>query len=277
LGNHKADESALEDVMHLIDGRVVENVRVGESHFRLAFEAPPIASSVRPGQFVMVRVAPGRDPLLRRPFAVYSTRDGAIEILYRVVGRGTALLAHVSPGETLSLLGPIGTPFQILRSVNRALVVAGGIGIASVTVLLETLRSQGVDATLYYGFKGKGEELELERYRRLTAHMEISSDDGCFGRAGLVTDRITQGREEGPENAADVWYACGPVPMLRVVAREAAVRGMACQVSLEARMACGLGVCLGCAVQTVGQGYRRVCRDGPVFHASEIVWEELPV
>lgn len=94
--------------MHLIDSRVVENVRIGASYFRLAFEAPQIASSVRPGQFVMVRVGPGRDPLLRRPFAVYSAGDGAIEILYRVVGRGRALLAAVPQGETLSILGPIG-------------------------------------------------------------------------------------------------------------------------------------------------------------------------
>jgi len=263
--------------MYLIDGRVIENVRVGERHFRMAIEAPPIASSVRPGQFVMVRVAPGRDPLLRRPLAVYSVRDQMVELLYRVVGQGTSLLAEVSPGETLSLLGPLGSPFQIPKPMKRAIVVAGGIGIASMTILLKALRGERVEATLYYGFKGKGEALEIERYRSLAAHTEISSEDGCIGRAGLVTDRITDGDREAPEIAADGWYACGPVPMMRVVAREAESRGVACQVSLEARMACGLGTCLGCAVQTTGEGYRRVCRDGPVFNASEIVWEELPL
>lgn len=262
--------------MHLVDSRVIENVRVGERHFRIALEAPPIADSVRPGQFVMVRVAQGRDPLLRRPFAVYSVGDGVIELLYRIVGRGTTILSGVRAGDSLSLLGPMGTPFEIPDSVERALVVAGGIGIASLTLLLETLRDRGTDGALYYGFRGAGETLEIERYRGLSAQMGVSSEDGSLGRPGFVTDWITTGREREPVVVADAWYGCGPISMMKTLARLAGERGIACQVSLEARMACGLGVCLGCAVPTVGGEYRRVCKDGPVFDASEILWEEVP-
>jgi dihydroorotate dehydrogenase electron transfer subunit len=239
----------------------------------MAFRAPEIASLAGPGQFIMVRVAEGPDPLLRRPFSICRTTDRkTFSILYRVVGRGTEILAQARPGEALSILGPLGSGFQLPEPGTRTLLVAGGIGLAPLAFLFHALGPAETEILL--GFRSKDEAIPLAPLGLDGASISLATDDGSAGHKGLVTD-LLHGRLAGMGGAGARVYACGPNPMLRTVVALTQKTGTPCQVSLEAFMACGLGACQGCAVgASPGQGreYFHVCRDGPVFDAAAVNW-----
>lgn len=220
----------------------------------------------RPGQFAMLCLDPDGahlDPLLPRPMAVYRGRGARLEFRFKVVGRGTRLLADLAPGATLGVTGPLGNGFDPVRA--PAWLVGGGTGIAS---LFELASGCGPEARVLLGGRTERDVLGLDDFRGLGVPLALATEDGSLGHAGVVTDLLE------PRPGDDV-YACGPTAMMRRawdVAREAGAR---CFVSLESRMACGIGICLGCAVPTTGP-YRYVCTDGPVFDAARLDWDGLP-
>lgn len=211
-----------------------------------------------PGQFVDVAL-PGR--YLRRPFCVCSWEPGAITLLYKVVGEGTRELSELPKGTELDVLVGLGNGFDTSLSGDTPLLCGGGLGVAPMYALCLALRDQGKDVTVLLGFNSADEIVLTEKFRALGAKLTLFTLDGSVGHRGFVTDLM-------PELTYSYVYACGPMPMMRAVSAAAVTDA---QFSLEARMACGFGACVGCTIQTVN-GPRRVCADGPVFRKEEILW-----
>lgn len=265
--------------MSLHTATVLDNQEVIPGTFLLRLSAPAVALAGRPGQFVMVRCAEegSFDPLLRRPLALHrlDREKGQVEVLVRVVGRGTGWLAVRRPDDLLDVLGPLGQGFTLQRRTRHLLLVAGGIGIAPLLALAEEGLQRRCAVVLALGAR-TSRELYPPALLPAAVEVHLATDDGSAGFHGPVTALLSD-----PNLAllswADQLMACGPRPMLAELDRLVrAVRlrprpGFA-QVSLEERMACGVGACLGCVVAT-RHGYKRVCQEGPVFDLSEVLWE----
>lgn len=235
-----------------------------------------------PGQFVML--SPGAlsdvarsDPLLPRPMAVYREWGRGevceIEILFKRHGRGTALLADLLPGQRLRVVGPLGRGFREPEAGERALLVAGGTGVASIRELAaRCARRAGPQPRVLLGARSAVDLMGLADFDALEVSLAVTTEDGSLGRRGLVTEML---ESEVAEGGALRLYCCGPTPMMRRVAEIAEAAGRPCAVSLENPMACGFGVCLGCAAPLRAGGYALVCRAGPVFPASDVDWKGL--
>lgn len=263
-----------------VDAEVVENRAEGGENFRLRLRVPGWPGFL-PGQFVML--SPGArtsversDPLLPRPMAVFRDRSapgGArVEILYRRVGRGTRLLAETLPGQALRLVGPLGRPFPAPAPGQRTLLVAGGTGIASIYQLAAAARASG-PAEVLLGARRAEDLMGAADFEALGVPLRVATEDGSRGLRGLATDLLRPALAEAGDASV---YTCGPTPMMEAVAKLAAAAGRRCVVSLENRMACGVGVCLGCAAPLAAGGYALVCRDGPAFEAGAVAWAGLP-
>ncbi|MHB1323359.1 MAG: dihydroorotate dehydrogenase electron transfer subunit [Coriobacteriia bacterium] len=247
---------------------VISNERLAEHVGRVVFEAPRTAAAIRPGQFVHLRIARGAAFILRRPFSVFRAGGGKLEVLYQVVGAATLALAEAEPGDGMDVIGPLGHGWEFPGGMAHALVVAGGLGIGPMGMLVEELARLGVASTLAQGAHSADRLLARDVFEDACRHVEVATDDGSAGRTGLVTDLMD---DLVAADAPDVVYVCGPEPMQRIAAAKAAQAGIPCQVSLERLMACGVGVCLSCVVETTS-GLLRACVDGPVFDASEVAW-----
>ena len=262
-------------------GRVVSLADEGGVNRRLVIELPRWPGSA-PGQFVMI--SPGArgsavrsDPLLPRPMAVYRTVGDRsaprVEILFKVHGRGTALLADLEAGDRVAVVGPLGTPFPDPAPGARAVIAAGGTGIASVYEFAARAHARGVAVQVLLGARSAADLMGEADFTASRIPLAIATEDGTRGARGLVTDLLTPALT-APGEA--VVYACGPTPMMAAVARIAEQHRRPCWVSLENPMACGFGVCLGCAAPLRGGGFALVCRDGPVLPAHAVAWEALP-
>lgn len=253
---------------------VVANDRVATGVGLLVLSAPRVAARVRPGQFVHLRVARGRDFLLRRPFSVHRVSGERIEILYQVLGVGTREMASAAPGVEMDLIGPLGQGWVLPERLEHALLVAGGLGAAPLGMLAEELASAGVAITVALGAPTAERLVARKVFDGVARRVLVATDDGSCGERGLVTAVTEPLLGDG---AFDVAYVCGPEAMQRAVAEQCARAGVNCQVSLERLMACGIGACLSCMV-TTRSGLRRACVDGPVFDAGEVLWDatEIP-
>ena len=238
----------------------VEEVRPGI--FLLWAERPEMA--LEPGQFFMVGC--GEGVLLRRPLSVHRTTPSRLAFLFQVVGKGTDWLSRRKPGEALDLLGPLGRGFHLDSKAKRVLLVAGGMGVAPLAFLAQRAREGGLETTLLLGARTKERLYPLELLPS-GLKMFIATEDGSFGDRGLATDLLP-----GLLAEADQVFVCGPLEMLRAMARLPELKDKPVQVSLELRLGCGFGVCLGCSVPT-GNGNLLVCRDGPVLPLGEVRWE----
>lgn len=241
--------------------------------YHLVLAAPEISRAVCPGQFVMIRCTDERalDPLLSRPFNIFRFHpvEGRIEIIFRVVGRGTTWLAGRRPGESLTLLGPLGKGFSTLETYERVLLFAGGTGMPALFSLVEQekrKRRDNREYTLFYGARTKDELVFLDLWRTAGVTVHTATDDGSAGFHGTVTGAAA---EFLSGKKIDFYCACGPRPMLQAVQELMAGYGVPGELCLEEMMACGIGACLGCVCETV-HGFRRVCTDGPVFPAEEV-------
>jgi dihydroorotate dehydrogenase electron transfer subunit len=257
---------------------VIRHDALNRDHFLLTLEAPEIARASRPGQFVMLQVRPGFDPLLRRPMSVCRVLPGRrdrIQILYKVVGEGTRFLSQRERGSRVPTLGPLGNGFRLPPKGTRPILVSGGIGIAIFPFLVESLRAAGRGTPLLvYGARGRRDLVVLDFFRKRRVPMRLATEDGSAGTRGLVTHVLEPLLSEADAGPIEI-FACGPTPMLRAVGNLAARAGVRCQLALESQMPCGIGVCLGCvtACPPDGRGpiFRRVCTEGPVFAAGEVI------
>lgn len=256
----EADRTTLEKA------EVLENRQILPQHFWMNLKAPSIAQGASPGQFLTIRI-PSPVALLPRPMSLsgIDASSGVLSILYRVVGLGTSILSGLCPGESLDLMGPLGQGFP--SPPPGALLVAGGTGIAP---LLPLAQMGAGDMTLLYGARSQDQLIDLGSIVPSHIRLELATDDGSRGHQGTVPEALQTLLEELKPHAI---YVCGPRPMMAQVASQARKRGIPAWVSLEERMACGVGACLGCAIQTPA-GYRRVCKDGPVFRSEEVTWDD---
>jgi len=262
---------------------VAKNESEGRAGYRMRLRVPGWPGS-QPGQFAMVsagaRTAAERtDPLLPRPMSIYrsvSTPEGGeVELLYKVVGRGTRLLAETLAGQTVRLVGPLGRPFPEADRGRHPILIGGGTGVGALYGLASRVARSG-GATAILGARTASELLGCEDFAALDLRLRVTTEDGSRGERGLVTDALVDELECSSRPDGAVIFACGPTPMMRRCAEIAAERRVQCFVSLENNMACGFGVCLGCAAPRERGGIHLVCRDGPVFDAREVVWEGLP-
>jgi dihydroorotate dehydrogenase electron transfer subunit len=250
-----------------IRARVKSNAELMPRTRLVWLDAPGIAELARPGQFVMVRCGEGHDPLLRRPLSIHRVDNtGGVALLFEVVGRGTSWLSERAPGDSVDLVGPLGSRFLMKPAAKNLLLVAGGIGMAPLAFLAEDATVLGRTVTVLLGAKRAS---QLFPVSQLPNGISIAkaTEDGSEGRKGLVTDLVGEfaGR-------ADQVFACGPAAMYQSMARLDCLKGKSVQVSLEERMACGMGACYGCSVIT-RNGPKQVCHDGPVFELADIVWQ----
>ncbi len=241
--------------MYLLDAPITARREVGREMFAVAMRAPEIASSVRAGQFVNLGWSPG--PLLRRPFSVYRVDGEDIEVVLKAVGTGTAQLLGMEIGDRVSCLGPLGNGFQL--SGATAVLVSGGLGVASMPLAAWAARAAGMRVTWVHGARTAAELCSEADGDEVV----WATDDGSRGVRATAVAAAPDG---------DVVLACGPNPMLAAVAE----RWPDAQVAVETYMGCGTGVCLGCAVPLKRGGYDRACKEGPVYRARDIDWSALP-
>jgi dihydroorotate dehydrogenase electron transfer subunit len=255
--------------MRVTNARIISTERIFGQTYLTWLQAPPLARGASPGQFLMLRYGTGSDPLLPRPMSYHRVRQGAdgeeVAILYRAWGRGTALLAQQRPGEELLTWGPLGRGYAVPPRSQNLLLVAGGMGIASLTWLAEQSVAKGKDVTLIIGV-GTAEQALPARIIPPEVELIVTTEDGSAGRKGLLTDSF-----EECLPWADQVFACGPHPMYEAMATVVRRRQSRTpvQVLLETPMACGTGLCYGCAIKT-RRGMRQVCRDGPRFELRDV-------
>jgi len=253
---------------------IVSNQRITEDTWLTALRSAEIAQAAKPGQFVMMRVRTGLDPLLRRPFSICGVRDDLFLVLYRVVGKGTSLMTELRGGDKMWVLGPLGRGFVVPDKRTRPLLVGGGIGIAPLVFLDQFHREKRL--IFMMGFRSAKDIISPKQITGEGRGFLAATDDGTKGHHGPVTDLLEEHLRKNRGKAGV--YACGPKPMLRKVAEMTRAMRMPCQVSLESHMACGLGACQGCAVKASGnsgRSYFHVCKEGPVFEAEDIDWEMI--
>ncbi len=270
------------------DARIISQERICGQIFRLRLHSPEIAGAARCGQFVMLRVREGSDPLLRRPFSfsrIYAG-EGDFEILYRVAGRGTWLMSQLAPGSAASLIGPLGNGFEL--PIDRTLplaFIAGGIGIAPLLELISQVVSgrgaKGIEELrLFYGARTASELLPEEFLRYPGVQVNFATDDGSFGYNGRVTRMFEEFFAAGNSRPSEI-FSCGPLAMQYHLARWALSNEAPAQLSMESLMACGIGACLGCALPAAtpddpeSERFVHVCEDGPIFSAGSIKWNKI--
>jgi dihydroorotate dehydrogenase electron transfer subunit len=244
--------------------------------FSLDLDAPAIARSASPGQFVHVRAADGWDPLWRRPFSVHRVGKNrrTIRLVFRRVGRGTGLLSRLAAGTGVDLLGPLGNGFDLEGGFKTAVVAAGGLGIAPAFFLADRLAAAKKRIVLVWGARTRSEFFGLDTLPRRGLRIHLATEDGSEGYRGRVTGLLENLLPDAGAGGSVRGFACGPTPMLRSLAPAALASGFAWQASLEERMACGVGVCQGCVVRVREGGYRTVCADGPVFDLGGIEFDD---
>jgi dihydroorotate dehydrogenase electron transfer subunit len=256
--------------------QVLDNERVAQATFLMKLDSPGIAAEARAGQFVMLRVREGVDPLLRRPFSIAGVSGEQVSILYRVVGKGTQLMSQIRKEARLSVLGPLGTGFVPPSPGETAVLVSGGIGVAPLLFLAQALTDRPV--RFLTGYRTFAEQVPLEEFDLPAMDTVLATDDGTAGTRGTVTDLLLDFWTRCSKGDSHTVFTCGPLPMLKVVAAFCLKRKIPCQVSFEATMACGIGACQGCVVKAAekeNRSYFHVCQNGPVFPAQALDWKSL--
>jgi dihydroorotate dehydrogenase electron transfer subunit len=274
---------------------ILENRPLTGGHCLLSLDAPRQASAVRPGQFAMVRILGRSDVLLRRPMSIFNvmavsghrgkSRPGQapriMQFLYKAVGRGTRMIAELKKGDKVGLLAPLGHGFfeeeylPRAREADEILQVAGGIGIAALLLPAKRLAELGFKQRLFFGARTKADLVGTAEFKPLMRATLLATENGSAGYHGYVT-RPLEEYLAAHTNKKFLLMACGPGPMLRATVELAKSFRHPCLVSMENRMGCGLGACLGCCIRVESEGheaYQRVCTEGPVFWAEKIVWK----
>jgi dihydroorotate dehydrogenase electron transfer subunit len=262
---------------------ILSNNAFASGYYRMCILAPDYPQHALPGQFVMLRVNPNTQPLLRRPFGIFRTgklpaqcsglpEREFVELIYKVVGSGTTMMSNLHAGDQVELLGPLGEGFAINAQTDTHLLVGGGIGLVPLYMLAETLCQSGAKVRLLMGGRTREDVLCITEFERLGVETYVSTDDGSLGEQGLVTAVLERKLQRFPK--AHV-YACGPMAMLNAVRTICRGAQVPLQVSLEALMACGVGACLGCVVPGRGHSeenpaYLCTCKQGPVFNADDL-------
>lgn len=232
---------------------IVSNEAIAERVYRMVLQGD--TQGMMPGQFVEIAV-PGR--YLRRPISVSDVEGDRLTIIYKTVGHGTAAMAQMQAGDTLDILTCLGNGYDLSKTQDDVLLIGGGVGVPPLIYLAKRLRKQGRNVHVVIGFNTQSEVFAEKEFAAMGCTVEVCTMDGSYGLRGVVTDVIA--------TPAPYYFVCGPLPMLRAVAGKIGTNG---QMSMEERMGCGVGICVGCSIETKN-GVKRVCKEGPVFNANEV-------
>jgi dihydroorotate dehydrogenase electron transfer subunit len=261
---------------HEPEARITFKQSWGSYHL-FRFEAPASAAKARPGQFLMIKVNDTPFPLLRRPISIHSREKKTLEIFFQIAGQGTRILARKGEGDSLDFLGPFGKGFDIggrLKGTS-AYLIGGGRGIAPLYQLGRELRVKGAQVKVLYGGKSKADLPLKKKFQEADLDVRCSTDDGSLGFRGFVTELL---EAEIERRRPDLMFVCGPDPMMKKTTEIALALGIPAQISLESIMGCGFGACWGC-VKRIRKGdngaWQKICEDGPVFRAEDIIWEGM--
>ncbi len=247
--------------------QIVSHVPLAPKVWQMELTGPLTYNTVEPGQFLQVLVGDGQTHVLRRPISIGYADPVAerLTMVYKIVGQGTSELSQLAAGDTVDVLGPLGQGYPLPQRSEDVLIIGGGLGVPPLRQLAATLHQQGHRVHVVLGWAEAADVFWLEHFASAAQNVVVTTDDGSFGVHGTVMDGVKQ-----LSSAVQRVYACGPKPMLRSVQRWAAGVGIPAWISLEERMACGVGACTGCVCQTKA-GMRRVCADGPVLPADEVI------
>lgn len=254
---------------------ILWNKEIGPGYYNMGLKAAAPLTRANAGQFVMLKPANVLTPILRRPLGVAQilTENGVaygISVIYRVVGQGTALMAQIEPGRLMNVLGPLGTYFVLPKEPRHIVLIGGGTGMPPMLCLARQTKTRLGDSckiTVCIGGRSQNDVLGQKEFAEIGVELAITTNDGSLGSKGVATMALNTmcAAKQNPDGV----FACGPVPMLKAVSAICLANDIYCQISMEARMGCGLGACLGCAVKPAqSQGYLHVCKDGPVFNAG---------
>lgn len=261
--------------MHHCRAEIISNYPIAPLHYIMRLVAPQVSSTAKAGQFIHIRIKDDWDPLLRRPFTVYQSEADEIEVLYQLIGRGTAILSRMSTGGKLDLIGPLGRGFWVKADIETPIIVGGGVGTASLLMLAQQLANTHKNLITLIGSLTEKRLLGVADFKATGGEVRVSTDDGSAGYKGFVTQLLSDVIWQREVRSAQI-FACGPYGMLKAVSQIALSRGLPAQVAFESQMGCGLGVCLGCCWPVKDEAgeirYDRVCTEGPVFDAKEVVW-----
>ncbi len=253
---------------------IVANERDTDQYFRLVLHAPQIAPLIQPGQFAHVRILPLKDALLRRPFSIFQVGTDTFSILYKTVGKGTAVLSRMRAGEKLSVIAPLGHGFTVPENGGETpLLIAGGYGMAAMFLLAQRSPQKGI---VFVGGRRRVDILCEKEFAAIGWEVRVATEDGSHGEKGLVTQPLLKeiGNRKS-EIGNRKLFACGPTPMLKAIGKIAEDFNLPCELSMDEHMCCGVGTCLTC-VTPVKAGdtweYQRTCTEGPVFDSRAIVW-----
>ena len=248
--------------------KVVSNEKLCPKFYRLCLDAKSIVKNVKPGQFIHIRVSDGLEPFFRRPFSVYRAQK-YVEIFYEAVGLGTKILSRKKKGDELDVLGPLGKEFSLPpKGTKQVVMVAGGIGVAPFLALSDILKKKNYELILLYGGRTKGHVYPMKEFKQNGCKVFVATDDGSVGVKGRVSELFSK---IPCDPQSTFLYTCGPTPMMKAVQGFAAKNNLKGEAACEEVMACALGACLGCSIETTS-GYKTVCCDGPVFLLDEVIF-----
>lgn len=241
---------------------------------KFSVKAKEIVDTAKPGNFIEIRVNNDIEPFLRRPISIYNMdkENGILEFIFQVKGKGTHILAERKEGELIDIIGPIGYGTFKYKNYQKIYIIGGGIGVFPLYELAKEGKKENKEIKTYLGFRNRDMVVLEKEFEGVSDNLTITTDDGTYGQKGFAIDFLKKDMEK---EKADCIYACGPLPMLKAVRKYALENNIPCQISLEEKMACGLGVCLGCAVKTAkspkdAPEYWHVCKAGPVFQAKDV-------
>lgn len=279
--------------MYQIKAKIIANRKITSQYYNLVVDAPQIAKFAKPGQFINVQISEGYEPFLRKPFSIYRIgppkvkQKSKIELLYKIVGKGTNILSQKKSGECIDIIGPLGNGFILpperkknQKQKSGIILIGGGIGVVPLLFLAECLMNfRSFVVSVLIGIKNKKESLLTCNFDKLNCQVKIATEDGSIGSKGLVTDLLKEELKVGRSSSLFMTYSCGPSLMLKEIAKITEKDKIPAQVCLEEYMACGIGSCLGCAVKIKSEDfpgfkYVRVCKDGPIFDAKQVIWDE---
>lgn len=246
-----------------LETEILWNTKVDSDVYALVVQGGALSSQARPGQFIHLQI-PSGTLLLRRPFGIADTdeREGNLTMYYRVTGKGTHAMVDLRRGDTVNCLGPLGHGFSL--NAKKPLLIGGGIGLAPLLFLAKRFRRE---ADILMGGRNRQELFWEKLFEPYANKCFITTDDGSLGTKGFTTDLLPDILRD---KEYDCIYTCGPEIMMRGIAEIALKHDIPCQVSLEKRMACGLGACLSCVCDTANEERKKICKDGPVFWAQDV-------
>lgn len=253
---------------------LVKKEQLKSDIFKFSVKAPEIVKYSKPGNFIEIRVSDQTEPFLRRPISIYNLdkENGILEFIFQVKGKGTKVLANKKVGEGIDIIGPLGFGTFKYENYNNIAIIGGGIGVFPLYELSKSAKNENKTVNTYLGFRNEEYVVLEEEFKNVSDKLVITTDDGSYGKEGFAIDFL---KEDLEKQQIDCIYACGPSPMLRAIRTLAIEKDIPCQISLEEKMGCGLGVCLGCAVKTAkstreNPEYWHVCKGGPVFQAKDV-------